>query len=155
MMAVKKKNKILILLILASHLVCFGLHDLIHDHPILITGSLEARFFPHEDADHCKHIPLSEHCECSICLSAHSRIAPDQISLDFGKVQVVGAVPTLHFRILFKIISLIPSPVAVLLLFLANLFFYTQRDIERIKKIPLFCSESPFCLKGGKRGIDN
>ena len=97
MMAVKKKNKILVLFILASHLAGFGLHDIIHDHPILIGGSFEARFFPHEDADHCKHIPLSEHSECSICLSAHSRIAPDQISLDFGEVQVVGAVPTITF----------------------------------------------------------
>ncbi|MFZ1979312.1 MAG: hypothetical protein WAV76_15260 [Bacteroidota bacterium] len=91
----KKKNKILVLLILASHLVGFGLHDFIHDHPIVPSGSFEARFFPHEDADHCKQIPLSEHSECSICLSAHSRIAPDQISLDFGEVQVVGTAPTI------------------------------------------------------------
>ncbi len=93
----KKKNKILILLILASHLVGFGLHDLIHDHPILISGSFEAQLFPHEDADHCKHIPLSEHSECGICLSSHSRIAPDQISLDFGNVQVVGTLPIITF----------------------------------------------------------
>jgi hypothetical protein len=95
--AVKQKNKILILLILASHLASFGLHDLIHDHPILTSGSFEARLFPHEDADHCKHIPLSEHSECGICLSSQSRIAPDLISLDFGGVQVVGTLPIITF----------------------------------------------------------
>jgi hypothetical protein len=78
------------------------LHDLIHDHPILISGSFNSQLFPHEDADHCKHIPLSEHSECGICLSSHSRIAPDQISLDFGKVQVVGTVPTITFSHLIQ-----------------------------------------------------
>jgi len=98
----KQTNRIIVLFLLATHLACFGLHDLIHDHPILISGSFNSQLFPHEDADHCKHIPLSEHSECGICLSSHSRIAPDQISLDFGKVQVVGTVPTITFSHLIQ-----------------------------------------------------
>lgn len=85
------RSKIFALFLILSHLLGFGLHSVFHNDLIVFSSSWEHQVFPHEDADHCKHIPLSEHSECNICLSSHSRIVPDQISLNLGGVHVVGA----------------------------------------------------------------
>lgn len=83
-------NKIFAIFLILSHLLGFGLHSIFHNDIYVYSSSQQQQVFPHEDADHCKHIPISEHVECSICLSAQSRIVPDQISLNLGEVQVVG-----------------------------------------------------------------
>jgi hypothetical protein len=90
MMIVPTRSKIFALFLILSHLLGFGLHSIFHNDIFVYSSSQQHQVFPHEDADHCKHIPLSEHVECSICLSAQSRIVPDQISLNLGDVQVVG-----------------------------------------------------------------
>jgi hypothetical protein len=89
-MIILTRNKILALFLILSHLLGFGLHSVFHNDLFVYSSSQQQQVFPHEDADHCKHIPLSEHVECSICLSAQSRIVPNQIALNLGDVQVVG-----------------------------------------------------------------
>jgi hypothetical protein len=89
-MIILTRSKIFALFLIASHLLGFGLHSLFHNDLIVFAGSQEHQVFPHEDADHCKHIPLSEHSECPICLSHQSRIAPDQNPFYSGQLQIVG-----------------------------------------------------------------
>ena len=96
----KTINKILALFLILSHLLGFGLHSIFHSDIFLYSSSQQQQVFPHEDADHCKHIPLTEHVECSICLSAQSRIVPVQISLNLGGVQVVGTSITISSPLL-------------------------------------------------------
>jgi hypothetical protein len=94
-MIILTRSKIFALFLIASHLLGFGLHSVFHNDLIVFFGSQEHQVFPHEDADHCKHIPLSEHSECNICLSSQSRIVPDQISLNLGEIQIVGTAVTI------------------------------------------------------------
>jgi hypothetical protein len=94
------RSKILVLFLILSHLLGFGLHSVFHNDLIVFSSSQEHQVFPHEDADHCKHIPLSEHVECNICLSSQSRIVPDQISLNLGDVQIVGISITISSSLL-------------------------------------------------------
>jgi hypothetical protein len=85
-----RNNRILALSLILSHLLGFGFHSVFHMHPVVCSGAQEQQLFPHEDAAHCKHLPLNDQTECTICLSAQSRILPDQPSLNLGNVQVVG-----------------------------------------------------------------
>jgi hypothetical protein len=94
------RSKIFVLFLIASHLLGFGLHSIFHNDIFVYSSSQQQQVFPHEDADHCKHIPLSEHSECNICLSAQSRIVPDQIALNLGDVQVVGSTTTISSPLL-------------------------------------------------------
>lgn len=87
---VQTRSKIFALFLILSHLLGFGLHSVFHNDFIVFPGSLEHQVFPHEDTDHCKHIPLSEHSDCPICLSHQSVTAPDQDSFDNGQLQIVG-----------------------------------------------------------------
>ncbi len=44
-----------------------------HDHPEDVTGSGRAVLTQHEDADNCRHIPVSDHNECALCSTYNGR----------------------------------------------------------------------------------
>jgi hypothetical protein len=94
------KSKILALILILSHLLGFGLHSVFHNDLTIFSSAQEHQVFPHEDADHCKHIPLSEHSDCPICISHQSRIAPDQNPFFSSHLQIIGKT---------KIVSSVPS----------------------------------------------
>ena len=87
-----RTNRAIAVFLVLSHLLAFGLHSVFHSDLILFSGSLEQQVFPHEDTDRCKHIPISEHCYCPICISHHNRIAPEQYTFDNGQLQIVDEI---------------------------------------------------------------
>jgi len=89
-MIVPTKNKIFSLFLILSHLLGFGLHSVFHNDFPVYSSSPQQQVFPHEDADHCKHIPLSEHAECPICISHQSRIVSDQNPFFSARLQIIG-----------------------------------------------------------------
>jgi len=97
---VQQKSKILPIILVLTHLLGFGLHSVFHNDIFLYSSSQQHQVFPHEDADHCKHIPLPEHTECNICLSSQSRIVPDEIPLNLGDIQIVGTSATISSPLL-------------------------------------------------------
>jgi hypothetical protein len=101
-MAAITRSKILVLFLVLSHLLGFRLHYAFHKDLIVISGLLGQQILPHGDADHCKHIPLSEYIECNICLSSQNSIVPVQISPNPGKVQVVGAAAIISSQLLVQ-----------------------------------------------------
>jgi hypothetical protein len=46
-----------------------------HHHAEDATGSGRVTVTQHEDADHCKHIPLSAHDDCALCSTHNGRTA--------------------------------------------------------------------------------
>ena len=86
------KSKIFALTLILSHLLGFGLHSVFHNDIFLYSSSQQQQVFPHEDADHCKHIPLSEHSDCPICVSHQSKIAPEQDGFDHDQLQIVDKI---------------------------------------------------------------
>ena len=86
------KSKIFALTLILSHLLGFGLHSVFHNDTFLYSRSQQQQVFPHEDADHCKHIPLAEHSDCPICVSHQSRIAPEQNCFDNDQLQIVDKI---------------------------------------------------------------
>jgi hypothetical protein len=102
----RKKNKALSLFLIAGYLFGFGLHNIFHNELFIFSGSAEQQVFPHQDADHCRHIPLSANADCPICLSHQSSTTPDHISFLSVQLQIVGKsvaipdVPLLHSHLL-------------------------------------------------------
>ena len=87
-----RTNRAIALSLVLSHLLAFGLHPIFHNASVVPPGSLEQRLVPHEDADHCKHVPISERSDCPICVSHHNSIAPQQDSFGNGQVQIVDKI---------------------------------------------------------------
>ena len=88
---IKTRSKILTLFLILSHLLGFGLHSIFHNDIFYYSSSHQQQVFPHEDADHCKHIPLAEHSDCPICLSHNSGTISNQNLFDNGQLQIVGS----------------------------------------------------------------
>ena len=86
------KSKIFALTLILSHLLGFGLHSVFHNDIFLYSSSQQQQVFPHEDADHCKHIPLAEHSDCPICLSHNSGTVSTQNFFDNGQLQIVDKI---------------------------------------------------------------
>ena len=98
-------RKIFALFLTLSHLMVFGLHPILHHDFTVFSCSVEQQLFPHEDAYHSKHVSLAEHSDCPICASHQSRIAPEQNTLDNGrlqildKIEIVPTVPLLQIHL--------------------------------------------------------
>jgi hypothetical protein len=65
----------------AIQLVGTGLFPSLHHDFELLGGTTQQTVTSHADADHCKHLPLTEHSHCAVCQSAQSRITPEPLSL--------------------------------------------------------------------------
>lgn len=76
-------------------LVC-QLANLAFWHPthfdfVFASGQGRARIITHDDADHCKHLPLEDHSQCAICDSAHNRVSIEPTrEVKLGFLQLVG-----------------------------------------------------------------
>ena len=81
----KRRNKIFPIIILAAYVVSFGVHDLIHRHPIVIGASGPQVIAPFVAAHH----EATDESDCTICLSPQSRIAPEHVPPDLGKIQIL------------------------------------------------------------------
>jgi len=86
----RRTLKILAVAILACQLASLSSWHSAHIDDLFSYGRAQAQVSAHADADHCKHIPLSEHTQCGLCTSIHSRISLEPISDNLGLLEVVG-----------------------------------------------------------------
>ena len=82
--------KALTVAILACQLATLSSWHAAHIEDLFWYGQAQAQVSTHADADHCKHLPLSEHTQCGICTSIHSRISLEPVSDNLGLLQVVS-----------------------------------------------------------------
>ena len=82
--------KILAIAILACQLASLSSWHTAHVEDLFSYGPAKAQVSTHADADHCKHIPLSEHTQCGICSSVHSRISLEPVNHNIGLLSLVG-----------------------------------------------------------------
>jgi hypothetical protein len=61
-----------------------------HVEDLVWYGETHSQVSTHSDADHCKHLPLSEHAQCGICTSVHSRISLEPVNDNIGLLSLVG-----------------------------------------------------------------
>ena len=86
----RRTLKILAVTILACQLASVSSWHSAHIEDLFSYGQARAQITTHADADHCKHIPLSEHTQCGICASIHGRISIEPVSVNLGLLSVVG-----------------------------------------------------------------
>jgi hypothetical protein len=82
--------RILAIAILACQVASLTSWHSAHFDDLFWYGRAQTQVSSHADADHCKHLPLSEHAQCGICTSVHSRISLEPSSDNLGLLQVVG-----------------------------------------------------------------
>ena len=86
----RRTLKILAIAILACQLASLSSWHTAHLEDLFSSGTAKAQVSTHADADHCKHLPLSEHTQCGICTSIHGRMSLEPVSDKLGLLQVVG-----------------------------------------------------------------
>lgn len=91
-MNIKVKQIVISTFLILTHLLGFGLHDLFHNDDIYFSLSSGHQLSTHEDADHCKHIPLDERADCPISASHQSRITSEQNTFDIDQLQIVDKI---------------------------------------------------------------
>lgn len=89
-MSTLKNRKAIAVASLVCQLASLAFWQPTHFHLDFFSGPAQEKLIPHADADHCKHLPLSDDSQCTICLSAHSRISVEPVSVTPGSLHFVG-----------------------------------------------------------------
>ena len=78
--------------LLACSVVGVGILHPPHIDLQILVGHGRVAITTHADADHCKHLPLSDDSQCAICNSLHSRLQVDPTVVGLSGLEVVGGI---------------------------------------------------------------
>jgi hypothetical protein len=61
-----------------------------HFHFDYVLSSSPTTLTQHADAENCKHLPISDHAQCAVCISSQQKISVEPVIFGLNQIQVIG-----------------------------------------------------------------